>query len=350
MIRRVYEHVSPIAALGIVIVVLMTANVVVEAHAGSITIENSAARLERRQAAREGRLSLPLPGTPDTEAPLTRLASVGVNLGARTMIRVFKAESQFEVWVQKGGVYVHFASYRVCFWSGKLGPKLREGDRQTPEGFYTITSEQLHFGDRWQRSLDIGFPNVFDRINGRTGSVILVHGGCDSSGCFAMTNKVSEEIYEIVAASLRSGQQYVPVHVFPFRMSAENIAAQAGEVWSEFWNDLKQGYESFERTRLPPVVSVCGKRYRVEDAVVGRSEDTGVELCPVDAIAFGSANATPISSKGDGDSRAKSTNARKRASVSHACSMARASCRRWVALRGQKMAGNFTAGRRHASR
>ena len=350
MIRRVYEHVSPIAALGIVIVVLMAANAVVEAHAGSITIENSAARLERRQAAREGRLSLPLPGTPDTEAPLTRLASVGVNLGARTMIRVFKAESEFEVWVQKDGAYVHFATYPVCFWSGKLGPKLREGDRQTPEGFYTITSEQLHFGDRWQRSLDIGFPNVFDRINGRTGSVILVHGGCDSSGCFAMTNKVSEEIYEIVAASLRSGQQYVPVHVFPFRMSAENIAAQAGEVWSEFWNDLKQGYESFERTRLPPVVSVCGKRYRVEDAVAGRSEDAGVELCPVDAIAFGSANATPISSKGDGESRAKSTNARKRASVSHACSMARASCRRWVALRGQKMAGNFTAGRRHASR
>ncbi len=228
MIRRVYEHVSPIAALGIVIVVLMAANVVSRLMPGSLTAENSAARLERRQAAREGRLSLPLPGTPDTEAPLSRLASVGVKLGARTMIRVFKAESEFEVWVQKDGAYVHFATYPVCFWSGKLGPKLREGDRQTPEGFYTITSEQLHFGDRWQRSLDIGFPNVFDRINGRTGSVILVHGGCDSSGCFAMTNKVSEEIYEIVAASLRSGQQYVPVHVFPFRMSAENIAAAGG--------------------------------------------------------------------------------------------------------------------------
>jgi murein L,D-transpeptidase YafK len=339
--------VSPIVFLGLVVGSLLAH--ATRAQAEPPSIDGSAERLQRRQAAKEGRLSLPLPGTPDTQTPLSRLASVGVSLGARTMIRVFKAESEFEIWVQKDGSYVHFATYPVCYWSGKLGPKLREGDRQTPEGFYTITSEQLHFGDRWQRSLDIGFPNVFDRVNGRTGSVILVHGGCDSSGCFAMTNKVSAEIYEIVAASLRSGQQFVPVQVFPFRMSDQNIATYAEGTWKEFWSDLKQGYDSFERTRLPPVVSVCGKRYRVEDAVADRAEDMRVDLCPADAIALSPEMRAALLSKGDGGSLANAVSGLKDAAVSHVCSMARASCRRWVALRNGKVAGNF-AGRRHASR
>ena len=225
------------------------------AAAGDASLED---RMERWRAARAGRLQTPLPGTPDTEKPLTRLASTGVSLGAPMMIRIFKAESEFEIWVLKNKVYVPFATYPICYWAGNLGPKLREGDRQTPEGFYTLTENQLHDGARWRRSLDIGYPNVFDRANGRSGSAILVHGGCDSSGCFAMTNSVSAELYDLVSATLRSGTQHIPVHVFPFRMTDANMTAAKDHPWRDFWANLKQGYDSFERTRRPPRVSVCG--------------------------------------------------------------------------------------------
>ena len=241
----------------------------------------AAARMERRNAARNGRLPLPLPGTPDTRALSTRISAMGINLGASTLIRIFKAESELEIWMHKDGVYVHFATYPICYWSGTSGPKLREGDRQTPEGFYTITSDQLHRGGRWPRSLDIGFPNTYDRTHHRTGSHILVHGGCNSVGCFAVTDAVNTEIYDIVSASLRLDTLHVPVHVFPFRMSEENLIAHASDPWIEFWRNLKQGYDSFERTRLPPRMSVCGRSYQVADAVPGEGHRSApLTHCP----------------------------------------------------------------------
>jgi murein L,D-transpeptidase YafK len=340
--------VSGIAALSALLVVLFFSGSFDQASAAPGFSDGGAERVQRRQAAREGRLSLPLPGTPDTQTPLTRLQAAGVSLGARMMIRIFKAESELELWFEKDGTYIHFATYPVCFWSGTLGPKLREGDRQAPEGFYTITSDQLHFGDRWRRSLDIGFPNVFDRVNGRTGSLILVHGGCDSVGCFAMTNPVNAELYDLVSATLRSSTHYVPVHVFPFRMSDENIALNANALWKDFWSDLKQGYDSFERTRLPPSISVCNKRYLVRDTLPGRVQDAGIELCPEDAVALG-AQSTDKGAGPNKDVAEPKTNTGKGASISHVCSTARASCRRWVALRERKLAGDFTP-KKNASR
>lgn len=307
----------------------------VRAAATAVSLDRAAAeRHERRRAAKAGQLALPLPGTPDTERPLTRLAALGVSLGARVMIRVFKAESELEVWVERNGAYVPFATYPVCYWSGGLGPKLREGDRQAPEGFYTITSHQLHYGGRWRRSLDIGYPNVFDRVNGRSGSAILVHGGCDSSGCFAMTNAVNAELYDLVSAALRRAR-HVPVHVFPFRMTKANLAAHGAGPWKDFWGDLRQGYESFERTRLPPRVTVCGRRYRIEDAPRGEPDARAVEICPEDIyMTLESVQQT-----------ARAEAARLKAAQAEAgrpavrCSMARPSCRRWVALRERKAAG-----------
>jgi murein L,D-transpeptidase YafK len=250
------------------------------------------------------------------------------------IIRVFKAESELEVWFEKGGVYVLFATYPICYWSGTLGPKLREGDRQSPEGFYTITERQLHHGDRWRRSLDVGYPNVFDRVNGRSGSLILVHGGCDSIGCFAMTNAVNAELYDMVAASLRNGAQHVPVHVFPFRMTDANFAAYQAAPWKNFWDDLKQGYDSFERTRLPPHVSVCGKRYRIEDAMRGGRDPDGVEICPQDRDLIPDHLQQPPVNEAS-QARAEPP--------PPPCSLQRVSCRRWVALRDRRAAGNVVA-------
>jgi len=248
-------------------------------------------RAERRRAARSRELTLPLPGTPDTEKPLTRLAEAGVELGVPVLLRAFKLESQLEVWIEKEGRFVLYATYPVCFWSGKLGPKMREGDRQTPEGFYTVGDSQLHFGGRWRRSLDIGYPNVFDRVNGRTGSLILIHGGCDSIGCLAMTDAVKNELYDVVSAALRRGQRQVPVHMFPFRMTEANMAAHVTDEVREFWQDLKQGYDLFERTGLPPRISVCGKRYRIENGTPDVQLAGTVDLCRDDAVAAAAAAA-----------------------------------------------------------
>lgn len=302
------------------------------AAAGDASLED---RMERWRAARAGRLQTPLPGTPDTEKPLTRLASTGVSLGAPMIIRIFKAESEFEIWVLKNKVYVPFATYPICYWAGNLGPKLREGDRQTPEGFYTLTENQLHDGARWRRSLDIGYPNVFDRANGRSGSAILVHGGCDSSGCFAMTNSVSAELYDLVSATLRSGTQHIPVHVFPFRMTDANMAKYKPGPWKEFWDDLKQGYDSFERTHLPPHVSVCSKRYHTHDAMRGGRDAEGVEICDQDR--------DTIPDHLEQVRPDDQTQARVGPPPPPPCEVARASCRKWVSLHERRAASRTFA-------
>jgi murein L,D-transpeptidase YafK len=235
------------------------------ANAVSIELRDVAAdRIERQRRAAEG--NLPLPDTPDLGRFAERLAEKGMKAGAPILIRIFKAESELEVWMQKDGRYELFSTYPICHWSGTLGPKLRSGDKQAPEGFYTVTHRQLHRIGRWPRSLNLGFPNVFDKVQSRTGSYILVHGGCSSVGCYAMTNTVIEEIYSLTEAAIGAGEEHVPVHVFPFRMTGENLARHGQSEWRDFWFNLKEGYDSFERTRKPPQVSVCQTRYYFRDA------------------------------------------------------------------------------------
>lgn len=308
-----------------------------------------AGRTERRRAVKEGRLKLPLPGTPDTSQPMTRLAAAGLSLGAPALIRVFKAESELEIWLEKKHRFVLFATYPICYWSGTLGPKLREGDKQTPEGFYYLTEASLHHGGRWRRSLNLGYPNAFDRTQGRSGSVILIHGGCDSIGCLAMTNEVNAEIYDFVAAALSRGAASVPVHVFPFRMTAENIGAQPAGRWNGFWDDLRQGYDSFERTHLPPRITVCGKRYRVGDAASFVRTPDRLEHCPQDTDAV----PDPLEAHQRNDQPDVSLRqAALKAPPAPRCDTSRPSCRKWVVLRDRRhtsrMISDRGAGGRHS--
>ena len=216
-------------------------------------------RIERQRAASRGQL--PLPGTPDIKNLRSRLAAQGLKRGRAVLLRVFKEESELEVWMRDGSRYVRFATYPICQWSGTLGPKLKEGDRQAPEGFYTIGRRQLRRRSRWPRSLHLDFPNAFDRLQERTGSWILVHGGCSSVGCFAMTNPVLDEIFGLVRAALQAGQKRVPLHVFPFRMTAANLTRHSENRWLAFWRTLKVGHDMFERSGIPPKVAICNRRY-----------------------------------------------------------------------------------------
>ena len=201
---------------------------------------------------------------------LTKPRNVAIRAGSPIFIRIFKEESQLELWTQVAGRFELLKTYQICFWSGTLGPKQFEGDRQAPEGFYTVGPDQLIVSTRRHpRSLDIGFPNTFDRSLGRTGSHILLHGGCRSIGCFAMTDAAMDQIYGFAEEALRAGQREIQVHIFPFRMTEANIRRHANSSWSSFWSNLKQGYDAFEDTRTAPILVACGGAYRLAHDIDG---------------------------------------------------------------------------------
>jgi murein L,D-transpeptidase YafK len=221
-------------------------------------------RAERQRAEAIGQL--PLPDTPNVGQLNERLAEKRMTMGSPVLIRVFKASSELELWMQRGDRFELFATYPICNWSGTLGPKMSEGDKQSPEGVYTVTSRQLHLIGRHPRSLNLGFPNALDRQMSRTGSYILIHGGCGSVGCFAMTNPVIEEVFSLASAALNKGHQdAIQVHVFPFRMSEERLKAYSLNEWYDFWRNLKDVNDSFERTHQAPRITICEGRYWVED-------------------------------------------------------------------------------------
>ena len=230
-------------------------------------------RISRQKAFEAGKV--PLPGTPDVTKLPERLAALGVEAGAPLFLRIFKAESELELWIRKDDAVVLLGTYPICQWSGDLGPKLREGDKQTPEGFYEVTRNLLHLGGRWPRSLNIGFPNSYDRSVGRTGSYILIHGGCASVGCYAMTNEVMTEIFGLAEHALRNGQERIHVHVFPFRMTDGAFADYEMSPWLDFWKSMKPAYDLFEETRRPPKIGFCEGRYVVVPGGLEEVTDPG---------------------------------------------------------------------------
>jgi murein L,D-transpeptidase YafK len=228
-------------------------------------------RIERQRAFARG--TLPVASAPALSDLAERLAEKGLVEGAPILIRIFKAESELELWMRKGDAFELKATYPICHWTGTLGPKLREGDKQSPEGFYTIGRRQMRHLGRWRQAFNLGFPNLHDKRLDRTGSYILVHGGCSSTGCYAMTEQAQHVIHRLAAAALRGRQEHFQVHIFPFRMTDANMAEHAESPWADFWRDLKAGYDAFEETRLPPRLGVCRQRYVVAKARPGARSD-----------------------------------------------------------------------------
>lgn len=189
-------------------------------------------------------------------------------LGAPIFIRIFKESRQLEVWVLRGNEFVLFKTYSICDFSGELGPKLREGDKQSPEGFYRVGPSQLNPNSNFHLAFNLGYPNEYDELHNRTGGKLMVHGRCSSVGCFAMTDYRMEEIYTIVEAALANGQESFAVHIFPFRMTEDNMRRHRTSPWLSFWRNLKEGYDIFERTAAPPEVVVAGDRYTFRATII----------------------------------------------------------------------------------
>jgi len=205
----------------------------------------------------------------------------GMKKSSPILMRIFKEESVLEVWKQKNnGKYDLIASYEICKWSGELGPKFLEGDRQAPEGFYTVTPAQMNPNSAYHLSFNIGFPNAYDRANGRTGVHLMVHGDCSSAGCYSMTDPQIEEIYAFARDAFAGGQTAFQIQAYPFRMTPKNMARYKDDPNFEFWKMLKVGYDHFEITRQPPKVDVCERQYQFNRIPAPGYTFQPTEACP----------------------------------------------------------------------
>lgn len=206
----------------------------------------------------------------NTQKPVMRsqLASKGLALGSPVFFRIVKTENgggrngYLEAFVKgSSGAFTYFKRWDICTWSGRLGPKIKQGDGQSPEGFYFVKPNSLNPHSQYHLSFNLGYPNAYDRAHGRTGDFLMVHGKCASIGCYAMTDKGIEEIYTLLYAALENGQPFVRVHIFPFPMTDENMARFPSDKNAAFWRNLKTGWDMFEMKGKPPNVEVSNKLY-----------------------------------------------------------------------------------------
>jgi murein L,D-transpeptidase YafK len=206
-----------------------------------------------------------LQGKPElrlTNATLSRMKALNMDRNSPIMIRIFKEEGVMEVWkANTSNRYALLKSYQICAWSGMLGPKKKEGDRQAPEGFYDITKAQMNPNSRYYLAFNIGYPNAYDRSLNRGGTNLMVHGACSSSGCYSMTDAQVQEIFALANDAFAGGQQAFQIQALPFRMTADNMARHKNSPNIDFWKMLKVGYDQFEITHRPPVVNVCNHSY-----------------------------------------------------------------------------------------
>jgi hypothetical protein len=124
----------------------------------------------------------------------------------------------------------------------------------------------------------MGYPNSYDRANGRTGAFLMIHGDCSSRGCYAMTDEQIAEIYALARESFFGGQKSFQIQAFPFRMTPLNMAKHRNSPHMPFWKMLKQGYDHFEVTRLEPKVEVCERRYVFDAEASGKF--SAADRCP----------------------------------------------------------------------
>lgn len=222
------------------------------------------------------------------------------------LVRTFKQENTLEIWKRDNtGRYALLKSYQMCAWGGTVGPKIKQGDKQSPEGFYTVTPARMNPNSQYYLAFDVGYPNAFDRAYGRTGDAVMVHGNCTgSAGCFVMTDEQVEEIYAFAREALMGGQKSFQVQSYPFRMTAENLAKNRRNPNMAFWKNIKKGYDHFEVTHLEPKVEVCDRKYVFDPKITdpNASTFTPTASCPTYQVA--PEIATAVAEKEDQDEKA----------------------------------------------
>ncbi len=195
---------------------------------------------------------------------ISSLSKVGLNYGSPIYIRIFKESEDLELWVKSGDKFKLFKTYKICYFSGELGPKTKQGDNQAPEGFYFVRPGNLNPWSSFHLSFNLGYPNTYDRAHGYTGSALMVHGNCVSIGCYAMTDEYINEIYALITKAFENGQPFFRVHVFPFRLEKDTLSKYTENKWYSFWKNLQEGYSYFNANLSPPNVTVRNREYHFE--------------------------------------------------------------------------------------
>lgn len=222
----------------------------------------------------DGRHLVPIPAQ-----LVAKMNEKGMNPSDPIFIRIFKQESELEVWKRaRNGEYALLKTYPMCRWSGKLGPKKREGDRQAPEGVYTVTPALMNPKSQYYLSFNLGYPNPLEAAQGYTGSALMVHGACTSAGCFAMTDSGVAEIYAVAREAFNGGQGSFQVQALPFRMTPANLAKHRDNPNMAFWRNLKEGSDHFDIARQPPTVAACARKYVFNAKAGGTFDPAGA--CP----------------------------------------------------------------------
>jgi len=200
--------------------------------------------------------------TPIPASTLALMAARDTTAAAPILIRAYKKEAELEIWKRaRNGRFVFLKTFPICRWSGQLGPKMKQGDRQTPEGFYSVSPNQMNPNSAYYLSFDTGYPNAYDKARGATGSYVMVHGTCSSAGCYAMTDRGVGEIYALAREALKGGQPAFQFQAYPFHMTAQNMAIYRSDPNIAFWRQLKEGSDRFEATGEEPIVTVSARRY-----------------------------------------------------------------------------------------
>ncbi|CAI0873673.1 peptidoglycan meso-diaminopimelic acid protein amidase [Serratia ficaria] len=182
-------------------------------------------------------------------------------LGSPVYIQIFKEERRLELYAKMGNEFRLVNAFPICNFSGGLGPKRREGDFKSPEGFYSVDARHLKPDSKYYRAINIGFPNDYDRSQGYSGAYLMIHGECKSIGCYAMTNTYMDEIYRYVEAAFAYGQSRVDISIYPFRMTEQNLKRHGSSSYIAFWRQLKPGYDYFAKNHQPPMVGVANGQY-----------------------------------------------------------------------------------------
>lgn len=173
-------------------------------------------------------------------------------------LRAFKIGRRLEVWGREQGVgqYVLLRTFPLAGTSGTLGPKRRAGDGQVPEGFYTIN--RFNPASLYHLSLGLDYPNAADRQSAGPdpGGDIFIHGSNVTIGCLPITDAGIRELYVLAVEARAAGQANIPVHIFPFELTAENLARRASSPHAHFWQSLAAGYQYFETNHQIPCVEV----------------------------------------------------------------------------------------------
>jgi hypothetical protein len=196
---------------------------------------------------------------------LQRLAAMGSSPSEPMVIRVYKQNSELEVWKRTNtGSYALFKTYEVCNWSGELGPKFREGDYQSPEGFYDVTPALMNPKSSYWLSFNVGFPNKFDQAWGRTGTNLMIHGDCKSVGCYAVTDDQIKEIYALAREVFSGGNRSFPGAIAAVSHDGRQHGGQRFEPPRPLLDQPQGGHRSFRADKTATELGRVREALRIQ--------------------------------------------------------------------------------------